>query len=63
MSAMKNSIKSASVMFVMALGICAVAYAGPISKGGAPEIDPSMAVSSLTLLAGAIAVFRVRRKK
>ena len=59
---MKNNIKSVVVMLAMALGMCTASYASNHS-GGAPEIDPSMAVSSLTLLAGAIAVLRVRRKK
>jgi LPXTG-motif cell wall-anchored protein len=28
-----------------------------------PEVDPSLAISGLTLLAGTLAVLRVRRKK
>lgn len=58
---MKSRIKSVLVMLVLALGTCSLAYAGGHKK--TPEIDPSLAVTSLTLLAGTIAALRVRRKK
>jgi len=35
-------------------------YKGP---GHIPEIDPSLAIGGLTLLAGTIAVLRIQRKK
>jgi LPXTG-motif cell wall-anchored protein len=58
---MKCRIKSIFAVLAMALIACSDAYAAPIHKG--PEIDPSLAVAGLTLLAGTIAVLRTRRKK
>jgi hypothetical protein len=48
----------------LALGICASAH-GMIFRNPPhrPEIDPSMAISAVTLLAGSLAVLSVRRKK
>jgi hypothetical protein len=57
---MKSLLKSALVMLGIALCTSTAAYAGP---GLAPEIDPNMAVCGLTLLAGTLAVSRIRRKK
>jgi hypothetical protein len=54
---------------LMALGLafctCTVAYGmafGP-HPHPSPEIDPGMAISALTLLAGSLAVLRIRRNK
>jgi hypothetical protein len=58
---MKHRILSPLMLLALALGTCTAAYAR--NGGGYPEIDSSLAVTSLTLLAGAIAVLRVRRKK
>jgi hypothetical protein len=60
----KNLLMNTLVVLGLALGTCASAY-GMVFKGGSPspEIDPSLAISSLTLLGGALAVLRVRHKK
>jgi hypothetical protein len=42
-------------LFLMVLGAAAFVFAGPAST---PEIDPSSGASALTLLAGAILMFR-----
>jgi hypothetical protein len=57
----KNLLKYSLVALVIALGTCTAAYGMIFSKK--PEIDPSLAVRALTLLAGSLAVLRVRRKK
>jgi LPXTG-motif cell wall-anchored protein len=58
---MKSLMKSALVILGIALCTSSAAYAH--SSGYGPEIDPSLAVGGLTLLAGTLAVLRVRRKK
>jgi len=45
---------------LMVTGISAVAMGGTV---GVPEISPAMAVSGITVLAGAVLVMRGRRKK
>lgn len=57
----KNLFKYSLVVLGIALGTCTAAY-GMMFKQ-APEIDPSLAVSALTLLAGSLAVLRIRRNK
>lgn len=57
----KNLLKYAFVVLGLALGVCAEAHGLAFFK--APEVDPSLAVSAFTLLAGTLAVLRVRRKK
>jgi hypothetical protein len=57
---MKNFLKFAFVTLGFALGTCTAAYAAPHP---APEVDPSLVISGLTLLAGSLAVLRVRRSK
>jgi len=60
----KNLLKNAFIVLGLALCTSTAAHAlvfYPNPK--TPEIDPSLAIGSLTLLAGALAVLRVRRKK
>jgi len=45
---------------LMVSGLTAVAMAGTVTV---PEISPAMAVSGITVLAGAVLVMRGRRKK
>ncbi|MGA2887266.1 MAG: hypothetical protein ABSE51_04390 [Terracidiphilus sp.] len=60
----KSFIKNALVVLGLALGTCTAAHALVFNPHPhSPEIDPGLAVSSLTLLAGTLAVLRVRRKK
>lgn len=58
----KSVLKYSFVVLAMVLGICADAH-GMVLIRKSPEIDPSMATGAITLLAGAITVLRVRRKK
>lgn len=62
---MKNLSKYAFVVLGLALCACASAHglAFGSGSGAKPEIDPSLAISGLTLLAGTLAVLRVRRSK
>jgi LPXTG-motif cell wall-anchored protein len=57
----KSLLKYALVMLVLMLGTCATAHA--LMFAHRPEVDPSLAIAGLTLLAGSLAVLRVRRKK
>lgn len=62
----KNQLKYSLVMLGLALGTCSAAYGfafGPNPNPHVPEIDPSLAIGGLTLLAGSIAVLRIRRRK
>jgi hypothetical protein len=56
----KNLLKNAFIVLGLALCTSTAAYAGPHP---APEVDPSMVIGGLTLLAGTLAVLRVRHKK
>ncbi|MGA3161172.1 MAG: hypothetical protein ABSC77_08130 [Terracidiphilus sp.] len=58
----KNLFKYSLVALGIAFGTCAVAHGLAFSKRR-PEIDPSLAVSAVTLLAGSLAVLHVRRNK
>ncbi len=58
---MRSLLKYALIMLGFALGSCSTAHA--VVFRYAPEVDPSLAVSGFTLLAGSLAVLRVRRKK
>jgi LPXTG-motif cell wall-anchored protein len=57
----KNLLKNTFVVLGFALASCIVAHGMAFDKR--PEVDPSLAISGLTLLAGTLAVLRVRRKK
>lgn len=61
---MKNLLKYSCLVLGFAAGACPAAF-GLAFGGhqGAPEIDPSLAIGGLTLLAGTIAVLRTRRSK
>lgn len=61
----KNLLRYALLMLGFAILLCASA---PAALGGPrppkqPEIDPSLAISGITLLVGSLAVLRGRRKK
>jgi len=58
----KNLLKYIFLAPSFALGAGATAHALACSLQ-APEVDPSLTIGGLTLLAGTIAVLRVRRKK
>lgn len=64
---MKNLSKNALAVLILVLYTCvsahAMAFGGHGGTGAKPEIDPSLAISGLTMLAGTLAVLRVRRKK
>jgi hypothetical protein len=55
---MKNLLRYAMLVLVVALVGSTAAYAAPV-----PEVDPGMAISAFALLAGAVTVLRVRRSK
>jgi len=55
---MKNLLRYAMLTLVVALVGSSAAYASVV-----PEVDPGMAISGFALLAGAVAVLRVRRSK
>ncbi len=57
----KNLLKYALITLGFAFGTCTYAHA--LLFRHSPEVDPSLAVSALTLLAGSLAVARIRRKK
>ena len=59
----KNLLKYSLVVLGIALGTCTAAHGLAFSKLHQPEIDPSLAVSAVTLLAGSLAVLRIRRNK
>jgi hypothetical protein len=56
----KNLLKNASIVLGLALCTSTAAYAGIHT---APEVDPSLAIGGLTLLAGTLAILRVRSRK
>ncbi|MFZ1086691.1 MAG: hypothetical protein WAN35_17150 [Terracidiphilus sp.] len=57
----KNLLMYTFVVLGFALSTCTSAFGMALIHK--PEIDPSLAVSSLTLLGGTLAILRVRRKK
>jgi LPXTG-motif cell wall-anchored protein len=60
----KNLLKNALVVLGLALCTCTAAHALAFKPGGgAPEADPSLVIGGFALLAGTLAVLRVRRKK
>jgi hypothetical protein len=60
-----NVTRSLLKYFLLVFGLvfctCTAAYGLVFRKTPHPEIDPSLAVSALTLLAGSLAVLRSRR--
>jgi len=59
----KNLLRYSLLVLYLVFGICASAH-GMIFRNPPhthPEIDPSMAISALTLLAGSLAVLHIRR--
>ncbi len=59
---MKILQKYSLVLLGFALCSCTAAH-GLAFRPKYPEVDPSLAVSAFTLLAGSLAVLRIRRKK
>jgi hypothetical protein len=57
----KNLLKYSLVVLGLALSTSVASHGLAFNK--IPEVDPSLAVSGLALLAGTLAVLRVRRKK
>jgi len=58
----RNLLRYALV--VLGIGLCASTAAHGMAFGKPfPEVDPGLAVSAVTLLAGSLAVLRVRCKK
>ncbi len=47
----------------MVFGICFPSHGLVFHGQPTPEIDPSLAISAITLLAGSLAVLRIRRNK
>lgn len=71
---MTNLLKPAMLAFVLALHACNYVSSSSDAPGGptkpgkptptqASEVDPGLALGGLTLLAGALTVLRVRRRK
>jgi hypothetical protein len=52
-----------SVVFGILFGTCTSAHGLAFRGGSNPEIDPSLAISAITLLAGSLAILRIRRNK
>ena len=70
---MKTMLQYSCLVLALAAGTATSAHAGvrklknpptilPPGKFVAPEVDPSMAITGLSLLAGSLAVTRARRK-
>jgi hypothetical protein len=62
----KNLLMNTLVVLGLVLGTCASAHGmvfGGRIPASTPEIDPSLAISGLTLLAGSLAVLRAKRSK
>ncbi|RXS93033.1 hypothetical protein [Silvibacterium dinghuense] len=67
---MKRFLKPSLLALGLMLGASTAAHADPPwwqnpqpPTPTAPEIDPGLAVSGITLLAGTLTVFRARRRK
>jgi hypothetical protein len=58
---MKNLLKYVFVVLAFAFGTCTAAHG--LAFAFKPEIDPSLTISALTLLAGSLAVLNIRRSK
>jgi LPXTG-motif cell wall-anchored protein len=57
----KNLLKNALAVLGMVFCTCSTAHGLAFLKR--PEVDPSLAISGLTLLVGTLAILRIRRKK
>jgi len=69
---MRKLLKYAIPTLVLAFGVSTIANATPTPspcatavpcKKSAPEVDPSLAVAGISLLAGTLAVVRARSRK
>ena len=58
---MKGLLKYALGLLGILLGACTPAHA--LMFRHSPEVDPSLAISAVTLLAGSLAVLNIRRNK
>jgi len=58
----KNWLRIAVVLSGFAFGVTGVAHAAVLFFPG-PEVDPTLAIGALTLVAGTVAVLRARRGK
>jgi hypothetical protein len=59
----EGPLKSVFLLLGLAFGTCTAAHGLAFGPHPHPEIDPSLAVSALTLLVGSLAVLSIRRKK
>jgi len=59
----KSLLMNTLVVLGFALGACASAHGMAFGPTPHPEIDPSLAISGLTLLAGSLAVLRAKRNQ
>jgi hypothetical protein len=59
----KNLLKYTLLVLGLALATCSSAHGMAFFKSGSPEVDPSLAISAITLLAGSLAVLRSHRQK
>lgn len=59
----RNLLKYSVVMLGLSLATCSAAFGLAFRGRQVPEIDSSLAIGGLTLLAGTIAVLRIRHKK
>lgn len=59
----RNLWKYPVVILSLSIATCSAAFGLAFHQGKVPEIDPSLAIGGLTLLAGSIAVLRTRQKK
>jgi hypothetical protein len=57
----KNLLKYTLLVLGLAFGTCSSAYGMAFFK--TPEVDPTLAISAITLLAGSLAVLRSHRQK
>jgi hypothetical protein len=72
---MKSMLKYSMLALVLGVGSTTIAHASPWDPWdpwkptphdpppSAPEVDPGMAISGITLLAGALTVMRSKRRK
>lgn len=58
---MKNFLRYALGLLGILFGTCTTAHA--LMFRSSPEVDPGLAISALTLLAGSLAVLGIRRGK